>query len=109
MKQIFLLLFFRKLARKNDKSLQNDKKSHKKSNDLDELDDLLNNDIMHKKKDISVNKNSSLNPPKKINDSVDSFFDEPSKNLNLTSKLNEKKDNSPNKLDFQRTSTNFKQ
>ena len=44
-------------------------------NDFDELDDLLNNDIIHKKKDISVNKNSSLNPPKKMNDSVDSFFD----------------------------------
>lgn len=64
----------KKLTRKNDKSVDNDKKSHKQSNDFDELDDLLNNDIMPKKKDTSLNKNA-LNPPKKMNDSVDSFFD----------------------------------
>lgn len=66
----------KKLTRKTDKSpAVDDKKSIKKNNDFDQLDDLLNGDIKQKKKDTSLNKNSSTSQPKKGNDTLDSFFD----------------------------------
>lgn len=67
---------------------------------------------MPKKKDTSLNKNMNNNSyqPKKMNDTIDSFFDEPSTTLNITSKItdNSRRDSSPpNKMDFARTSINF--
>lgn len=77
------------MTRKTDNSAQPQPKP--KNNDFDELDDLLNADIKSKKKDTSLNKNQSTSQNKKNNDAYDSFFDEPSTQLNLTSKISDKK------------------
>lgn len=45
---------------------------------------------MPKRTDTSQNKRNSTSQPKKINNSVDSFFDEPSITLNATSKITDK-------------------
>ena len=99
-------LYFRKLTRKTDQSPQPaDKKVIKKNNDFDELDDLLNGDLNQKKKDTSLSKTITQ---KKMTNTIDKFFDEPSTNLNLTSKLPSRIEPSPASMDFTRTSINFK-